>query len=275
MGGAFLKGSEIMAIMRIRDEDGNIYEIPVVKGDKGDPGYTPQKGIDYFDGADGYTPQKNVDYFDGHTPVKGVDYFTEEDVAGFLAEVTPETIGAAPAGYVLGESYCKRANSVEDITKSGYYILWLDQNNGDPARGNYTFHAIADAIYNNVHLQGKAGGGYLHRDKWDGIWQPWEWVDPPMALDVEYRTTERWNGKVVYTKLVNYGGLPNYTTYALAHGCAATCILRYCAVDETLGIAIPNSTTSITVDKNNISLTTNTTDVKGNIARVQIWYTKD
>ena len=32
------------------------------KGDKGEPGYTPQKGIDYFDG---YTPQKGIDYFDG------------------------------------------------------------------------------------------------------------------------------------------------------------------------------------------------------------------
>lgn len=28
----------------------------------GAPGYTPQKGIDYFDG---YTPQKGIDYFDG------------------------------------------------------------------------------------------------------------------------------------------------------------------------------------------------------------------
>ena len=28
-------------------------------------GYTPQKGVDYFDGDDGYTPQKNIDYFDG------------------------------------------------------------------------------------------------------------------------------------------------------------------------------------------------------------------
>lgn len=188
---------------------------------------------------------------------------------------TAEDVGAAPAGYGLGESYCKRVNSVEDITKSGYYIVWLDTNNGDPVNGNYTFHAIADAIYDNVHLQCKVGGGYLHRDKWDGTWQPWEWVNPPMNLGVEYRTTERWNGKVVYTKLVNYGGLPNYTTYTVAHGCAATCVLRYCAVNETLGMAIPNSTTSITVDKNSISLTTNTTDVKGNIARVQIWYTKD
>lgn len=49
-------------------------------GEKGDPGYTPVKGKDYFDGKDGYTPQKGVDYFDGepgepgYTPVKGVDY---------------------------------------------------------------------------------------------------------------------------------------------------------------------------------------------------------
>lgn len=39
---------------------------------KGDPGYTPIKGVDYFDG---HTPEKGVDYFDGYTPVKDVDYF--------------------------------------------------------------------------------------------------------------------------------------------------------------------------------------------------------
>ena len=32
-----------------------------------------------------------------------------------------------------------------------------------------------------------------------------EWVNPPMALGVEYRTTERWNGKVVWTVLVDCG----------------------------------------------------------------------
>lgn len=32
-------------------------------GLKGEPGYTPQKGVDYFDGSDGHTPQKGVDYF--------------------------------------------------------------------------------------------------------------------------------------------------------------------------------------------------------------------
>ena len=51
----------------------------------GDPGYTPQKGIDYFDGKDGengYTPVKGKDYFDGepgYTPVKGKDYHDGQD----------------------------------------------------------------------------------------------------------------------------------------------------------------------------------------------------
>lgn len=69
-------------------------------GVDGQDGYTPQKGIDYFDGKDGqpgkdgedgYTPVKGVDYFDGQpgkdgkdgadgkTPVKGTDYYTEAD----------------------------------------------------------------------------------------------------------------------------------------------------------------------------------------------------
>ena len=80
-------------------------------GAKGDPGsngkdgYTPRKGVDYFDGQpgkdgkdgadgqpgkDGYTPIKGKDYFDGkdgvngkdgYTPVKGVDYFDGKDGA--------------------------------------------------------------------------------------------------------------------------------------------------------------------------------------------------
>ena len=63
-------------------------------GQNGKDGYTPVKGVDYFDGRDGqdgkdgYTPVKGVDYFDGingkdgkdgHTPVKGVDYFDGRD----------------------------------------------------------------------------------------------------------------------------------------------------------------------------------------------------
>jgi hypothetical protein len=41
------------------------------KGNKGDDGYTPIKGVDYFDGEDGHTPIKGVDYFDGEKGDKG------------------------------------------------------------------------------------------------------------------------------------------------------------------------------------------------------------
>lgn len=60
-------------------------------GPKGNDGYTPVKGVDYFDGQkgnDGYTPVKGVDYFDG---ADGKDYvLTDADkaeIAG-MVEVT-------------------------------------------------------------------------------------------------------------------------------------------------------------------------------------------
>lgn len=39
----------------------------------------------------------------------------------------------------------------------------------------------------------------------NNVWGPFEWVNPPMALGIEYRTTERYLGKPVYVKLVNLG----------------------------------------------------------------------
>jgi len=78
--------------------------IPGEKGDPGKNGYTPIKGVDYFDGepgAPGYTPVKGVDYFDGakgdpgdpgYTPVKGVDYYTAAD----KAEIVQDVIDALP-----------------------------------------------------------------------------------------------------------------------------------------------------------------------------------
>ena len=69
------------------------------KGKDGEDGYTPQKGVDYFDGKDGedgYTPVKGKDYFDGdpgYTPQKGKDYFDGEDGISPVVEVTPITGG--------------------------------------------------------------------------------------------------------------------------------------------------------------------------------------
>lgn len=41
--------------------------------------------------------------------------------------------------------------------------------------------------------------------------EPFEYENPPMTFDVEYRTTKRYLGKPVYTQMVGYGALPNNT----------------------------------------------------------------
>ena len=52
----------------------------------------------------------------------------------------------------------------------------------------------------------------------DGVWKPWEYVNPPMVIGVEYRTTERYLGNPVYVKLVDCGALPNATTKIVEYG---------------------------------------------------------
>ena len=44
-----------------------------------------------------------------------------------------------------------------------------------------------------------------------------EWVNPPMNLDVEYRTTERHLGKAVYVQKINLGNLPNGASKTVLH----------------------------------------------------------
>lgn len=47
-----------------------------------------------------------------------------------------------------------------------------------------------------------------------------EWINPPMTIGVEYRTTERYNRKPVYYKLINFGGLPSSGHRSIEHNIA-------------------------------------------------------
>lgn len=58
-------------------------------GENGKDGYTPVKGVDYFDGANG---KDGKDGEDGYTPVKGKDYFTDAD----KEEMVNSVISALP-----------------------------------------------------------------------------------------------------------------------------------------------------------------------------------
>lgn len=61
------------------------------------------------------------------------------------------------------------------------------------------------------------------RRKTDGTWGEWEWLNPPMLPDVEYRTVERAGNKPVYKKRIVYqttdiGSAGNVTTVSIPHG---------------------------------------------------------
>ena len=49
--------------------------------------------------------------------------------------------------------------------------------------------------------------GCCQRKIYDGEWGEWEYENPPMYAGVEYRTTEKWCGMPVYTKLVYWGNV--------------------------------------------------------------------
>ena len=70
-------------------------------------------------------------------------------------------------------------------------------------------------------------GKTMQRVWYEGALKPWEWVNPPMTLGVEYRTTERWEGKPVYTTAVNVGTTVS-GDLSLNTEFACTRIIRFC-----------------------------------------------
>ena len=61
------------AILRVKDENGKTYDIPALRGKDGKDGYTPQKGIDYFDGLNGINGKDGTNGSDGADGTDGKD----------------------------------------------------------------------------------------------------------------------------------------------------------------------------------------------------------
>ena len=86
-----------------------------------------------------------------------------------------------------------------------------------------------------------------------------DWLNPPMQLGVEYRTTERYNGKPVYKKAVNTGALSAGTSKSVAHG-VQNIGLRLSALyglnNNGDNLVSNPGITGILVDGSNITITT-------------------
>ena len=115
--------------IRFRNPDGTWGSFVNLQG-KGEAGYTPKKGVDYFDGEDGKTPEKGVDYKDGEdgkTPEKGVDYKDGEDGK---PGVEPEEMARIRTDLgLMRESIKEMQEVVKAITKVAARV-----KDGDPGK---------------------------------------------------------------------------------------------------------------------------------------------
>ena len=140
-------------------------------------------------------------------------------------------IDAAPGGFGLGQENMVAINDCNNAVLSGWYTTdnitantpAEDTNSGVLCvsrrydnRIYQEFHAISGGQY-SAGTASRISYGDNHTAP---QWGPWEWVNPPMILGTEYRTTERYLGKPVYCKVVNCGNLPDGTTAEVAHGIA-------------------------------------------------------
>lgn len=151
-----------------------------------------------------------------------------------LFSVSADLAHKAPAGLIQKlydiETDAQLAAAIDD--------LW--SNTADWSEGHFAFNMKASVgqIYGGIwHITAyKANSSYgvikavgynashptvLYLNKMQ-TWSEWEWVNPPMIVGTEYRTTKRHDGKVVYTKLVSLGTLPNKTSKTVAHNIVET-----------------------------------------------------
>ncbi len=147
-------------------------------------------------------------------------------------------VGAAPAGYVRGsydvgdddELDAKLIEVVSGMSNYSSAIITLNHTSAYMTIGGGTWFYHIDKTTNNYvsirayHYDG-AGVTTASRSINSGALQPWEWDNPPMRLDIEYRTTERYMGKPVYTKLVDFGALPNATSKIIEYSTDTSCRL--------------------------------------------------
>lgn len=222
------------------------------------------------------------------------DYLVgRESIAKHLANennphgVTFAQIGAAPAGYGLGTSGTW-AQDLNNATESGFYA-WTNTTPNSPfSYGNLLVlkrgseNARITQIGIDPYMSGT--GAIAVRHNYADGWYDWEYLNPPMTLNVEYKTAERYGRKRVYTKAVDCGALPNKDRKNFNHGISD---MKEClsAVGVATGsggfgynIPLYSSVSSagqigIYVNSNAIQITT-TADWSGANAVVILKYTK-
>lgn len=139
---------------------------------------------------------------------------TDPNVPDWAKEPTKPTytaadVGAAPSGYGLGTG-ATQSNSPNSVFNGGFY-RWDTDNDQTPF--SYASMLVLPRFKDNSAVQIAIGhvennkGVIVVRNVTTTTVGEWEYLNPPMVVGYEYRTTERHNGKTVYCKLCSCGAL--------------------------------------------------------------------
>lgn len=149
-------------------------------------------------------------------PVKGKDYLTQEDIDGLGSYFAPQGFGLGGSGRGFD------IKDIDNFKQSGWY--YSSDANGYNVDGVPMYYILLrvdswwetagfNTVVQTVYYDGLEARRFCQLDGW----RPWEWVNPPMEVGKEYRTTERYMGKPVYVKVVDCVGCPGTEVKAVAH----------------------------------------------------------
>lgn len=219
-------------------------------------------GVTSFNGRTGVVTSQSGDYSAeqiGFTPSSGISSNNVQDAIEIVSntvqqhinnknnphEVTIQQIGAASDEYGLGEESGKLiTDDLNNANQNGWYTCSVADGTNAPEAGGTKFgygimHVTRNALFLRQDYYPAITNVTPHcvRIQSDGVWSPWEWVNPPMFLGVEYRTTERYNGKPVYSKYLSLGSWADKKT--VEHGIEnIRNVVRYQAFSG--GAIVPN-----------------------------------
>lgn len=153
-------------------------------------------------------------YVDNHT--SDTVLYTPQTLSAEQQAQARGNINAAPGGFGLGQENMVAIDDCNNAVLSGWYATdspTANTPNGNGEAGVLCVSRRFDSrIYQEFH--GINGGQYsrvfasrvTYGDNSTGLqWGPWEWLNPPMTIGAEYRTTERFWGNPVYYKIVDCG----------------------------------------------------------------------
>ena len=194
----------------------------------------------------------------------------------------------APAGYGLGTTP-REITDWNDAKLNGWY--WSEKGALNSPDSNMWFFGIVHNA-NNLDVCVQEVWHFPNVDKvyhWQrfcypgtGNGTPWEWVDPPLYEGVEYRTTERYQGKPVYVKAISFGTLPNNGVASVSDDFRGTNIVSVCGIASDGSYFPYYSRHTASLGRIDIYANiyggiwvTTTTDKSGETATIIVKYTKN